>query len=82
MKNLLRSLAAVVFLGANAFWFGTGANHGWTKTRVPVTNFDAVTGISGVTYEPRFVPGLDFLAVTVIATTVLASSSFLFTHKI
>jgi len=80
MKNLLRVLAGVVFIGANAYWFATGANHGWTKTRVPVTTFDAVTGLSGIPYEPSFVPGLDFLVVTVIATTVLASASLLFTH--
>jgi hypothetical protein len=80
MKHLLRLLAVAVFLGANVLWFTTGANHGWTKTRVPVTTFDAVTGLSGVSYESRFVPGLDFLVVAVIATTVLATASFLFAN--
>ena len=77
MKLLLRLLAAAAFVGANALWFAAGANHGWTKTRVPVSTLDEVTGLTAISYERRFVPGLDFLAVAVLATGGLAGVSFL-----
>ena len=81
MKLSLRLLAAALFVGANLLWFATGANHGWTKTRVPVNTLDEVTGIMAISYEPRFVPGLDFLGATVLATVVLGSASFFINNK-
>jgi hypothetical protein len=58
-----------------------GGNRGWTKTSVPVKIVDEVTGIEGVTYQKKFVPGVDFLALAVGAAAVLAGASFLFRTK-
>lgn len=81
MKTILRVLATFLLLGAIGFWAVAGANRGWTKTSVPVKTLDDVTGIEGVTYHKKFVPGVDFLAVAGAGAVVLAVISFLFRTK-
>jgi hypothetical protein len=81
VKTILRSLALVLFLGAVGYWAVAGANRGWTKTSVPKTIHDEVTGIDGVIYEKKFVPGVDFLAVITAVSIALAGVSFLFRTK-
>ena len=81
MKRLLRILAAAAALVAVGVWLATGASRGWTKTSVPVKQLDAVTGIEGVTYEKRFVPGVDFLGSAFIAAAALAGLSLFFRNQ-
>ena len=81
MKNFLRVLAVFLLLGVIGYWAAAGANRGWTKTSVPVKTLDEVTGIEGVTYHKKFVPGVDFLAVAGAGAVVLAGGSFLFRTK-
>jgi hypothetical protein len=81
VKRTLRIIALILLLAAAGFWLATGANRGWTKTSVPKKTLDEITGIEGVTYEERFVPGLDLLAVAVAGAAVLAGASFLFRKK-
>ena len=61
MKRTLQLLAVLVLLAAGTTWLATGANRGWTKTSVPVKTLDPVTGIEGISYEKKFLPGVDFL---------------------
>lgn len=61
-----------------AGWLMAGANRGWTKTSVAIKTPDQVTGIEGVEYQDRFVPGLDFLAATGVAAAGLAGVSLCF----
>ena len=68
-------------MAAIGFWAASGANRGWTKTSVPKKTLDEVTGIEGVTYEKRFVPGVDFLGAAVLGAGILAGVSFLFRHN-
>jgi hypothetical protein len=42
---------------------------------------DEVTGIEGVTYEKRFVPGVDFLGAAFLCASILAGLSFLYRAK-
>jgi len=63
MKRFLRWFALCLALGATVFWLGAGAHRGWTKNSVAKKALDEVTGIEGISYEQRFVPGVDFLAV-------------------
>ena len=77
-SKLLRVLAVVILFGAALAWLLTGTNRGWTKTSVPRKLVDEVTGIEGVTYERRFVPGLDFLAAALLGSGLLAGASFFF----
>jgi TRAP-type C4-dicarboxylate transport system permease small subunit len=78
VRKILRIAALILVLAAAGFWLASGANRGWTKTSVPIKTVDEVTGIEGVTYEKKFVPGVDFLAVGIGAAVLLAGVSFLF----
>ena len=81
MTRSFRFVALVLAVAAAAFWVAAGANRGWTKTTVPLKTLDEVTGIEGITYQKRFVPGLDFLGATLLGAGVLAGSSLLFRNK-
>jgi hypothetical protein len=77
VKFTLRLLAAALVLGVSVWWFLAGADRGWTKTQVPVTTFDEVTGITGITsYEKRLVPGLEVLGLAWLGGAALAGASF------
>jgi fumarate hydratase class II len=77
-KRILRSLAVLVLLAAGATWLGTGANRGWTKTSVPVKTLDEVTGIEGISYQKKFLPGVDFLVAAFGSAALLAGASIFF----
>jgi RsiW-degrading membrane proteinase PrsW (M82 family) len=77
MRRLMQVLAIVVVVGAALTWLVLGANRGWTTTSVPVRTLDEVTGIEGITYKDRFVPGVDFLAGAVLSGGLLAGVSLL-----
>lgn len=81
MKRALRILSLILALGAAALWLALGANRGWTKNQVEVKKLDEVTGLEGISYEKRFIPGLDFLGGALLGTGVLAGVSFSFRNK-
>jgi hypothetical protein len=78
MKKILQLLAVLVLLAAGATWVATGANRGWTKTSVMVRTLDPVTGIEGITYDKKFLPGVDFLGAALGGAALLAGTSFFF----
>ena len=80
-KRLIRTAALLLLLTAVIAWAGAGANRGWTKTSVPVKTMDEITGIEAITYEKRFVPGVDFLAGAVVISLGLFGVSMLFQRK-
>ena len=75
MKRILRIIATVLVVGAIAFWAAAGANRGWTKTRVPQKVVDEVTGLEGVQWQDKFVPGVDFLGAALLGAGILAGIS-------
>jgi hypothetical protein len=75
MKRNLRVIALALMVGAVAFWAASGANRGWTKTRVPKKIVDEVTGLEGVQWQDKFVPGVDFLGAALLGAGVLAGVS-------
>jgi hypothetical protein len=81
MKLFFRWTSLVVVLAAAALWLASGANRGWTKTSVEKRTMDEVTGLEGITYEQRFVPGVDFLGGAVLAAGILAGASLMFRTK-
>ena len=82
MKRILQLLAVLVLLAAGATWLATGTNRGWTKTSVPVKTLDPVTGIDGISYKPKFLPGVDFLGAAALGAGLLAGASLFFrSHK-
>jgi hypothetical protein len=76
MKRTFRIIAAVLVVGAIAFWVAAGANRGWTKTRVPKKVVDEVTGLEGIQWQDKFVPGVDFLGAALLGAGFLAGVSF------
>lgn len=77
-RRLLLLAAAVLALGTVGFWAAKGAHRGWSQNRVPVKAVDEVTGLEHVTYEDRYVPGVDFLGGgLVLAGAVAGVSLFL-----
>jgi hypothetical protein len=81
MKKTLRIIAAILVVGAVLFWAAAGANRGWTKTRVPHKVVDTVTGLEGVQWQDKFVPGVDFLAVAAFGAGILGVISLLVRTK-
>ena len=81
MKRVLRIVAVLVALGGLGFWLAAGANTGWTKNRVEKRTVDEVTGIEAVSFENRFVPGVDFLGGMAVGAGALVGVSFLIRKK-
>jgi hypothetical protein len=81
MKKALRILGVLVLLAAGTAWLVTGANRGWTKTSVAIKTLDPVTEIEGITYQKKFLPGVDFLGGAAVVAAVLAGASFFFRNK-
>lgn len=71
-------LAVVLTLGFAGTWVVLGANTGWTKTSVPVTTIDEITGIESQTWEDRFLPGLEFLGGGLVVAAALGGVSLFF----
>ncbi len=80
MQRTLRILALTLAATACLAWLGLGANRGWTRTSVPVKKIDEVTGIEGVEYRKRFVPGLELLGGTLAGAAMLAGVSLFLGH--
>jgi hypothetical protein len=81
MKKALRILAAAVVVAAIAYWAMAGAHWGLDQNQVPKKTLDEVTGIEGVTYEKRFVPGAEFMGKAFTGAFVLLIASFFFRKK-
>jgi hypothetical protein len=81
MKKILQLLAVLVLLAAGTTWLATGTNRGWTKTSVAVKTLDPVTGIEGISYEKKFLPGVDFLGAAAVGAGVLAGASLFFRNN-
>ena len=74
-RRTLRLVAALLALTTVGFWAAKGAHRGWSQDRVPVKQIDEVTGLEHITYEDRYVPGLEVLAAGVGLATLLATVS-------
>jgi hypothetical protein len=81
MKRTLRLLSLFVAVAAVIGWVALGANRGWTRTSVPVKTVDEVTGIEGIQYQKKFVPGLELLASALVGAVVLAGASVFFRNQ-
>lgn len=78
MRKILQIIALLIALATVVIWLATGANRGWTKTSVMVKTPDPVTGIEGISYEKKFLPGVDFLGAAFGGAVLLAGVSFFF----
>lgn len=60
-RLIFRLLAAFCVIFSVIYWANKGAHTGWSMNRVPIEQVDEITGIEYITYEDRFVPGLEWL---------------------
>ena len=81
MRTVMRWLSLAVILVAVLLWLLNGPNRGWTKTSVQHDKVDEVTGLTGTTWEKRFVPGVDFVLGGVMTGALLFGVSFLFRKR-
>ena len=81
MNRTLRLIAVALLAGSIAFWAVAGANRGWTKTHIPKKIVDPTTGLEGVRWQDKFVPGVDFLGVAFLGAGVLTGISFFYRPK-
>ncbi len=81
MKRTLRVFALTIAVGALGLWALLGANRGWTRTTVPVKTVDDVTGIEGIQYQKKFMPGVDLLGGALLGSAMFAGTSLFFRKK-
>lgn len=81
VPTLLRIASVALALGCVAFWGMKGAHRGWSQNRVPVKQIDEVTGLEHITYEDRFVPGVEFLGAGFALSAGLLATSFFLSRK-
>jgi hypothetical protein len=62
-------------------WLFGGPNTGFTKTSVMMKTMDPVTEQEIITWEKRFLPGVEFLGAGLLAGALLFGASFLFRGK-
>jgi len=77
MRLALRGIALLVMVAAVLWWAAAGGHRGWSKTSVKILTLDPITGIESPTYEDRFVPGVDTLALGAAAAVMVFGASFL-----
>lgn len=81
LRSSLRLAAVALLVAAAGFWAAKGAHRGWSMNQVPVKQTDEITGIEFVTYEKRFVPGIEFLGAGTGLAAGLFALSFLVQRK-
>ncbi|MCB1106002.1 MAG: hypothetical protein H7A44_05785 [Opitutaceae bacterium] len=80
-RLVFRLLAAFCLLFSLVYWVNKGAHTGWNMDRVPIPQIDEITGIEYVTYEDRFVPGIEWLGGGIGLGVLLFVTSFFFRSK-
>lgn len=81
MKKALRILALTVAILSLGLWAALGAHRGWTRTTETRWEKDAVTELEGPVHVKKFVPGVDFLGLSLFGAAVLFGGSFLARNK-
>lgn len=72
----------ILAVGTLAGWAGLGANPGWTKTELIHFVRDEVTGLDGPVREKVFLPGIELLAVGLLAAAFVFVLSLVLKPKI
>jgi hypothetical protein len=78
MRTTFRLAALFVALVTLVLWLFGGPNTGFTKTSVPVNTIDPVTDQEIITWDKRFLPGVEFLGGGLLVGAVLFGVSFFF----
>lgn len=81
MKTILRLAALFIALVTLVLWLFGGPNTGFTKTSVMVKTIEPETEREIITWEKRFLPGVEFLAGGLLAGALVFGASFFFGGK-
>ena len=81
IRRGFRLLALTIGLATLFFWSLKGGHTGWTQNQVPIKQTDEITGIEYITYEQRFVPGIDLLGAGLGLAAGVLAVSFLVQRK-
>jgi hypothetical protein len=76
VKAFLLFAGFLLMIAGVSMWLIGGMNPGWTKTSIQVKKTDPVTDQEFVEWRKQFVPGLEFLAGSLLAGSILSSLSF------
>lgn len=71
MKLTFLLLGIFCAMGVVLAWAGTGADTGWTKTKVAVMQVDPVTELEYPEYQDKLILGVDFLVAGLIGSALL-----------
>ena len=78
IAKVLLVAGLLLAVGTATFWAAKGAHRGWSQHRVPHKQIDEVTGLEQVTYEDRYVPGIEILGSGVGLGLALTALSLFF----
>ena len=82
MRTGLRVVALFLVLVTLVLWLFGGPNLGWTKTSAMQKTVDPVTDQEVVTWEKRFLPGIDFVVGGLTVASIVFGASFVFRKKV
>lgn len=78
MRSILRKIAALLLMSAILVWLIGGARLGFPIDQEQIATFDPITEIESTDWHPKFLPGVESLALGVILGGSLFLVSFLF----
>lgn len=81
MRQFIRLIALSVLLATTLFWLTQGAHREWSQLYTSRTEIDPATQIEYEVREDHYVPGLDFLGLSVLASFLIFSTSFAFRRR-
>lgn len=81
LLKIATNLGVLILLAAPAYWLAKGSHTGWTQTSVTRMEVDPITELEFPVVEDRFLPGVDFLAVAVVAGGAMAGVGLFFGRR-
>lgn len=81
MRQFIRLIALSILLATTLFWFSQGAHREWSQLYTTRTEIDPATEIEYEVREDHYVPGLDFLGLSLLGSFLIFSTSFAFRRR-
>jgi hypothetical protein len=81
MRQFIRLIALSILLATTLFWLTQGAHREWSQLYTTRTEIDPATQIEYEVREDHYVPGLDFLGLSVLVSFLVFSASFAFRRR-
>ena len=81
MRQFIRLIALSILLATTLFWLTQGAHREWSQRDTTRTEIDPATQIEYEVREDHYVPGLDFIGLSVLASFLIFSTSFAFRRR-